>query len=1137
MEKNSSQTSRYFSQLSFDPKLKRGFFHFFVSRPRIVALVIILLSGWGVYAYSALPRESSPEVKIPVAIVSVVFPGASPGDVEELVTKKVETEVSSLKGVDEVQSTSANSVSTTVINFNASENLDNAIRSVRDAMDNVKPKLPDEANDPVVSEVSFSDQPILTLALTGPYDGETLYSDAEKLKKELEKVPGVREVILSGGDQTEFSVAYIPEKLTAYGVSAGEANAAIAARNISVPGGNYDGSAFSYPVRSDARFFTAHDLAKTPIRTASNGSILELGDIATITEGPATKQTASRFSFNGSEPQNAVTIDIKKKTGGSILNIVSTAKQTAAVMAPTFGEGVHIETTVDLSKQIRDDFEQLGHDFLITVLLVVGTLFFIIGFKEALIAGLAIPLVFFSTFGVMLTTGISLNFLSLFSLILSLGLLVDDAIVVVSATKQYLRSGKFTPEEAILLVLRDFRVVLLTTTLATTFAFLPLLLATGIIGEFIKSIPITVSVTLLSSLVIALLVNNPLAAVLERFRFTAKILFLCVALSLALVFVFLAFVPGIAGYLGASVGIALALSLGFFRFSEKGSVLLKKNTRLLLEETRDPKKIQDRLATVAENAHADFAHRLLHGIVGFERLIPIYEKILSFLLASKKRRVSAIVSVIALFLVATSFLALGIVKTEFFPAADSEYVFLNVTAPSGLKLSETDVIVQKIETRLQNYPEIKNFSTIVGREGLSESRAGGSGGSSSNLAGITISLIDKKSRTIPAYDIATNIRNDLSDITEADITVESQAGGPPAGSAFEARISGDDLPTLSKTAYDLEKILETVPGVVGTDVSLKEAPAEYTFALNPDRLALFGLDAATVGSTLRTAISGTEVSTVLRDNKEYPVMARFDKNALPSLESVQNIQVANHSGTPVFLKDVATIELRPSVNAMTHRNEQRIVTLSAGAEGKTNPQDILKNFQEKLSEQYQLPEGYSIAYGGQNEENAKSVESILRAMLVAAILIVTVLVIQFNSFREASLVLVTLPLALIGVFFGLALFGIPLSFPGLIGVLALFGIVVKNAIILVDTINLNRKTGIPFEESILDAGKSRLEAILVTSLCTILGILPITLSDDTWRALGSAVIFGLLFSSFLTLFVIPILYFMIARRDIVSSEK
>lgn len=1130
MNSQKSTPSTYFSQLTFDPKLKRGFFHFFVSRPRIVMLMIILLTGWGSYAYLTLPRESSPEVKIPVAIVSVVFPGASPNDVEELVTKKVETQLASLKGVDKIESSSSNSLSVTTVNFSASEDLENAIRSVRDSIDTIASKLPGEANDPIVSEISFSDQPVLTLSLTGPYDGAILYQYAEILQKELEQVSGVREVILSGGDQMEFSINYIPEKITAYGISPAQANQAVSARNTSIPGGNYDGESFSYPIRSDARFFSAEDLGETPILTTPEGAVVLLRDIANVTESPVPRTTLSRFSEDGLQPENAVTLDLKKKTGGSVLDIVENAKQRALELAPTFGKDVRVAVTVDFSEQIREDFDQLGKDFFITVLLVVGTLFLLVGLKEAIIAGLAIPLVFFATFGVMMATGTSLNFLSLFSLILSLGLLVDDAIVVVSATKQYLRSGKFTPEEAILLVIRDFKVVLLTTTLATTFAFLPLLLASGIIGEFIKSIPITVSVTLISSLIIALIINNPLSAVLERVRFTKSVLWAIFILLLLFSWISLALIPGIAGYLGTSLALSAMGILLHFRFSKKGERILAQNANLLREESSNDEIIKKRLEESALD-HPDFFHRLLHGIAGFEKIIPPYERALTFLLASKKNRALTLIATVVLFVATLTLPVLGIVKTEFFPSTDSNLLFVNITASSGLKLEETNALTQKIEDRLREYKEIESFSTIVGRAGTSANSSGGTFGNSSHLAGITVRLVDKENRSIPSYDLATKIRNDLAVLNEAVITVDAEQGGPPAGSAFEVRLSGDDLRTLSTIANDLKKILETIPGVVGSDISLKEAPAEYTFALSPDRLALYGLDATQVGATLRMAISGVEISTVLRENKEYSVVARFASANLPTLESVQNIQIINRSGNPVFLKDIASIELKPSVNAIKRIDEQRVVTLSSGVEGKTNPQDILKAFQEKVEKEYTLPEGYTLSYGGQNEENAKSVQSILQAMIIAGALIVTVLVIQFNSFRKAVLVLVTLPLALIGVFIGLAIFQIPLSFPGLIGILALFGIVVKNAIILVDKINLNLATGIPFEESILDAGKSRIEAIVITSLCTILGILPVTLSNDTWRALGSAVIFGLVFSSFLTLFIIPTLYHVIARKE------
>jgi len=275
---------------------------------------------------------------------------------------------------------------------------------------------------------------------------------------------------------------------------------------------------------------------------------------------------------------------------------------------------------------------------------------------------------------------------------------------------------------------------------------------------------------------------------------------------------------------------------------------------------------------------------------------------------------------------------------------------------------------------------------------------------------------------------------------------------------------------------------------------------------------------------LRSAISGTTVTTVIRDNKNIDVLARFSKDKIPTLETIQDLQILNTKKQPVFIKDVATVKLTPSVDSITRIDQKRTILLTADVSGTTNATQVVKDFQDKLAQNYTLPEGYVITYGGENQQNAESVFSIIRAMAIAGLLIISTLVIQFNSFKKAIIVLVTLPLALIGVFIGMALLDVTLSFPGLIGILALFGIVVKNAIILIDKINLNIETGIPFNESIIDAGKSRLEAIFITSIVTIAGIIPITLSNETWTALGSAVIFGLSISSFFTLFIIPTLY-------------
>lgn len=1120
-EGQKSSDQLYLDRLVFNPRLRRSWLNFFIVNFRVVLLLIVLLTALGVYSFSALPRESSPEVKIPIAVVMTAYPGASPSDIEELVTKKVETGIAGLKNVDKISSNSANSFSSVTVEFDAKADLNDSLRQLRDAVNNLKAKLPADANDPQVMEISLDDTPILTMSLSGPYDGFVLRQAGDDLKSELEKIPGVREVRISGGDEKEFEVAYDPQKLLLYNLSPDSVNQIIRGQNLAIPAGNFEGRQYTYPVRVDGRFFDAAALANIPILHTEDGAVVALKDVAAVNEKAINKTVYSRLSLAGKPANNDVTLQIIKKTGGNIIDTVDAAKSKTDEMLKKMPAGLSYAVTIDMGDQIDRQFTQLTHDFILTLVMVFAILFFVVGLKEALVAGLAIPLVFFATFGAMLATGISLNFLSLFSLILALGLLVDDAIVVVSATKQYLRTGKFTPEEAVLLVLNDFKVVLTTTTLTTVWAFLPLLMSTGIMGEYIKSIPITVSVTLISSLIIALIINHPLAAVLERVRLTKK-LFSVFIIVLSGLF-FSSFLIGnkvIAGLLALLFLAAIIFLLRWYR--RRGREFLRRNTELVDQEWASDELVKKKLREAGSHEDGNLLNRFLHGILNFHVVLPYYEKYLNRILATKRSRLRALGFVFLTFILAIALPATGVVKSEFFPYSDYELLFINIQAPTGLKLEETDKIARRVEERLYKYKEIENFTTIIGQPSDSSGLSVG-GGSSSHLASITIRLIKEKDRRFKSYEIAKVIRDDLVDIKEATITVVSPAAGPPSGAAFEAHISGDDLQALDRIAHDLEPKLTAITGVINPDISLKDSPADYTFVLDPNRLALYNLNAAYVGSVLRLAISGTEVTTVLDEGKEIKVMARFAKDKIPDLESIQNLQVLNLRNQPVFLKDVAKIELKPSVDAITRIDQKRTVLLTAGTDSRTNSTLVLKAFQDNIKD-YRLPDGYSISYGGENEQNAESVLSILRAMVVAGILIISTLIIQFNSLKKALIVLVTIPLALIGVFFGLAIVRINLSFPGLIGILALFGIVVKNAIILMDKINLNIKSGIPYKEAIVDAGKARLEAIFITSICTIIGIIPITLSNETWRSLGGAVIFGLMLSSFLTLFVVPTLF-------------
>lgn len=1115
----------YLERLEFKPELRKSWFNFFIVNFRVVILLILLIAGWGIFSYLRLPLESSPEVKIPIAVITASLPGAAPSDIEELVTKKIETNISGIEGINKITSSSSNSFSSVTVEFDANQNLDDSIRSLRDQLSNIRNDIPSEANDPQVIEISFDNTPVVTYELTGPYDGFTMRKYAEDIEDELEKIPGIRQVNVSGGDQRQFEIAFDPQKLTSFGISVEQANQAVIATNHAIPAGNFEGSEFNYPVRVDARFFDAKTLSNIPIIHTENGGAVYLKDIAKVEENAVEKTVISRFSSEGSQPQNAITIQIIKRTGSSILSTINQSQKTIEKLVKTYPAGIKYETTLNQADQIKQDFDQLTHDFIFTLILVVGVLILIVGLKEAFVAGLAIPLVFFITFGVMLLTGITLNFLSIFSLLLSLGLLVDDAIVVVSATKQYMKTGKYTPEEAVLLVLHDFKVVLTTTTMATVWAFLPLLMSTGIIGEFIKSIPITVSVTLFASLLVALMINHPLAAVLERVRLTknffASLIVILIAIG-ALGIIRASF----AGYFFSVLSfVAIVIMLSWYL--GKGKNQLAANKILADREWEDDKLIKQKLREQSNKENATRAQRMIHGIIHFDHILPVYEKYLKKVLVSKKRRIIFILSVLTVFLLSISLPIFGVVKSEFFPASNMDFISISLQAPSGLTLEKMDPIVRKIEERLFKYTDkgIVNFTTLVGNPGSGGGSDFGLTQNTSHTASIEIKLTPTTDKNRPtSFDLADIIRNDLDDIKDAVITVSAPKGGPPSGSAFQAQIAGDNLHVLDKIANDLKPALDSIPGVINSEISLKDAPAEYTLKLDPIKMEYYNLNAASVGSILRMAISGTKISTVILGSKEVDIVATFQKDKLPNLESIQNLQIINKNRQPVFIKDVARIELTPSVESITRINQKRTVLLTSDVTGKTSSTQVVSEFQKKIAEQYKLPEDYDITYGGENEQNTQSVQSIFQAMIVAAILIISTMIVQFNSFKKALIVLVTLPLALIGVFIGLAVTGINLSFPGLIGILALFGIVVKNAIILIDKINLNIKIGIPFRDSVIDAGKSRLEAIFITSLCTIFGIIPVTLSNELWRALGSTIIFGLLLSSFLTLFLVPVLF-------------
>ena len=431
--------SKYLNQLEYDKKLDNSWYAFFVDRKRFTILIIMMIFVAGYLWLKSLPLESNPEVNIWIASVVVTLPGASPESMEDLVTKKLEKEISKIEGIDTMTSSSQNWVSAITVQFKSDVNTKDAVRELKDSVDLVKPKLPSDANDPIVKEFSFSDTPIWTFAVSWNYDGFALYDYAKKIRDELETNPLISEVKISGWQETEFLVSLDPKKLENYNLTLTNVNQVLQQVNIAMPIGNYDIGDYTHSLSVDERFYNINKIKDIVIARLGDTGTIFLKDIASISESPKKITSISRMSDDGGKSANAVTLSVVKKSGWSIVNLVTEWQLALDSMTwkNIIPKDLKVTTIVDQSERIKLDLSHLIRDWIITVLLVFITLFLIIWVKEALVAWAAVPLVFLITFTVMALAGQTLNFLSMFALILSLWLLVDDAIVVISAINQY----------------------------------------------------------------------------------------------------------------------------------------------------------------------------------------------------------------------------------------------------------------------------------------------------------------------------------------------------------------------------------------------------------------------------------------------------------------------------------------------------------------------------------------------------------------------------------------------------------------------------------------------------------------------------------------------------------------------------
>ena len=1000
----------------------------------------------GIYSLAAISKESAPEVVVPVGIVSTVLRGATGEDVEKLITNKLEQEIANVENIDKVTSSSKEGISVITAQFNASADMDKSIQDLKDAVDNAKTDLPSDANDPVVTKVNFSEQPILTISISQDLSPAGLTKLGDSLEKELKKIQGVSKVSISGTRKREVGVVIRKDKLAAYGLSINQVISAIGSANASLPVGNITVADIDYPIKFSGSLDEPSQIPDITL-TSPLGTIIYLRDIAFVADGLETPKTFSRVSVQGKPSENAITLNVYKKSGSDVTVIGDAVKKKIEELKSSMLVGAEVVVSFDGGEKVNKDLKELTRVGFETVILVMLVLFLTIGWREALVAGLSIPLSFVIAFIGLYVSGNTINFISLFSLILAIGILVDSGIVVAEAI--HTRMKKLgSVEMAAIASIKEYAWPLIAGTMTTVAVFAPLFFLSGVTGQFILSIPFTIIFVLLASIFVALGMVPLLAMVLTK------------------------------------------------EGDEHANAFTRKQEEIFIKTQTWYKQF---LGTILSNRKIQ--NRFLTGLL--------------------------IAFVISLALPITELL-----KVQFFPQDDQDYIYVSVEKPQGTPLVQTDVAVRKVEEILYEQKYIDSFVTTVGASSVFT----GGGGSNTKLASITVLL--KKDRTKTSTELIESLRKELSPINDATVKVDQGNNGPPSGAPVLITFKGDNLEELSLLADASEKILKDIDGTVDVETSLRDDGTQFEITIDRAKASQYGLTAASVAQVLRASVSGVTATTIKKQGEDIDVLVKVDLNAnfinpedtiKTTLDTIQQLTLSTPTGT-VLLGTIVSSHIGESRAVISHKDSKRIATVSSKLEGKTTALEVVAAFKKEETALH-IPSTVEIDYGGENEDVQKTFKEMLLALLAGMAGMLAILVLEFNSFRYAFYLLFTIPLSLIGVLGGLTLTGQSLSFSSMLGLIALAGVIINHAIILLDSIlhRLDREkeaeNDISLHTVIVESSAVRLRPIVLTTVTTVVGMIPLAGVSALWGPLAFAIMFGLTFAMVLTLVLIPMFFY------------
>ncbi|MBN4072916.1 efflux RND transporter permease subunit [Crocinitomix catalasitica] len=1122
------------------------------NRKTVYLLTFIILLG-GIGSYNSMPKENFPELQIPEIYVGIAYPGNSPEIIADKISEPIEKELNAIKNVDEILSTSIDGFSSIRVKFDFSVTAKEGLQEVKDAVDRARSKkefpndLPVEPN---IFEMDISQMPIMNINLSGDYSIQQLNEYAEILEDMVENLDEISEVDIRGTQEMEMKIEVDNQKAAAVDVSFGDIQTAIRQENVTMSGGEYLDGKTRRTIKFESEFKTAEEIENVIVKQ-ENYKPVYLKNIATVTFADA--DTTSYARERGA---TVVMLDVKKRSGQ---NLLDASDKIHALLADVkknkiIPEGVNISVTNDQSGQTREMVDNLVNSVIFGVLLVVGVLLFFLGLRNAIFVGVAIPLSMFMSFLILSSMGVSLNVMVLFSLVLALGMLVDNGIVVVENVQRLMEEGH-EPFYAVKKGVGEVAWPIIASTATTLGAFIPLALWPGIMGEFMKYLPMTLMIVLGSSLFVALIINPVLTAMWMRVDHGAGEKKKPLIWSGIFIVFGLLLIPVSAGW--SNIFLIIGFLVVFSMF-------------------------------VLNPATAWFQRKFLPAL---ER---VYEKILNFALA-KRRPIGFFLGTIGMLFMSFVFVGIFTPKVLFFPEGQPKYVNIFIQHPIGTDINVTNETTKEIERILDEEILTEYIADTVGKDfdqwiiqsiiaqvgaGTSDPAQGPVMGNTPHRSRITINFAEFKNRgKYSTSDIKDEISRGLKNRFPADVqvSVEPNQEGPPQGAPINIEISGEvNYDQLIEEAESIRLFLDrkNVKGVDQLKLDVETGKPELAITIDREQARLFNTSTSQIANTIRTALFGSDISTYKKGDKTYDIAVRFNQEDRNDIDQLLNQKITFMNNKGLFLRIpirslIEEPEPTTSYSSVVHKDLIPVVTCYSNISEGENPNEVVQELKDLMVEYasgHEIPGGIEYSFTGQQEEQAKEMAFLSKALLIALFIILLVIVAQFNAFSSPVIIMFAVIFSLIGVLMGEVIFQMDfVIIMTMIGIISLAGVVVNNAIVLIDYTNILRgrkrdelgmgefdQLSVPdLIQIIIAAGKTRMRPVLLTAITTVLGLFPLAVGlnidfttllteydsnfylggDNTmfFGPMSWTIIFGLSFATFLTLIVIPVMYLLFYR--------